>query len=108
MKPTDTVAVRGVSLPRLGLGTAPLGGLFTSVSDSEAHATVERAWNLGIRFFDTAPLYGYGSAERRLGEALTPVPRDAFTLATKVGRLLRRVSEVDGADVDRTQMHEGQ
>jgi D-threo-aldose 1-dehydrogenase len=108
MKPTDTVRVRGLSLPRLGLGTAPLGGLFTSVADSDAHATVDRAWDAGIRFFDTAPLYGYGSAERRLGTALADRPRDAFTLATKVGRLLRPVSEGDGSDVDRTQMHEGQ
>ncbi|MGZ4663814.1 MAG: aldo/keto reductase [Mycobacteriaceae bacterium] len=108
MKPTDTASVRGLSLPRLGLGTAPLGGLFTSVPDSEAHATVEAAWDLGLRFFDTAPLYGYGSAERRLGTALADMPRDDFTLATKVGRLLRHVSKGDGSDVDRTQTHEGQ
>jgi D-threo-aldose 1-dehydrogenase len=108
VKPTDSVAVRGISLPRLGLGTAPLGGLFASVPDSQAHATVDTAWSLGIRFFDTAPLYGYGSAERRLGKALAGVPRDGYTLATKVGRLLRRVSDGDGADVDRTQMYEGQ
>ena len=108
MKPTDTASVRGLSLPRLGLGTAPLGGLFASVSDSEAHATVETGWDLGLRFFDTAPLYGYGSAERRLGAVLAGKPRDAFTLATKVGRLLRKVTDGDGSDVDGTQMHKGQ
>lgn len=108
MKPTDTVAVRGLSVTRLGLGTAPLGGLFTSVPDDVAGATVEAAWDLGLRLFDTAPLYGYGSAERRLGEALDGRPRNAFSLATKVGRLLREVSEGDGLDLDRTQMHEGQ
>lgn len=108
MKPTDTVPVRGLSLSRLGLGTAPLGGLFTSVPDSEAHATVEAAWDLGLRFFDTAPLYGYGSAEKRLGAVLAGKPRDTFTLATKVGRLLRQVSDGDKRDVDLTQMHEGQ
>src|SRR5262249_28026279 len=74
---------------RLGLGTAFLGNLFIPVSDDEAHRVVEAAWHAGIRFFDTAPLYGHGLAERRLGAVLTGKPRDEFVLATKVGRLLR-------------------
>ncbi len=78
-----------VELPRLGLGSAPLGGLFEEVSDEEAHAVVERAWELGLRYFDTAPQYGSGLAERRVGAALRGRPRDEFVLSTKVGRLLR-------------------
>ncbi|MGY8636075.1 aldo/keto reductase [Bradyrhizobium sp. 14AA] len=73
----------------IGLGSAPLGGLFTAVSDADAHATIERAWSLGVRFFDTAPLYGFGLAERRLGAFLRQQPRDSYVISTKVGRLLR-------------------
>jgi D-threo-aldose 1-dehydrogenase len=74
---------------RLGLGLAPLGGLFEPVSDEQARQTVERAWELGLRLFDVAPLYGNGLAERRGGAALKGKPRDEFTVSTKVGRLLR-------------------
>ena len=73
----------------LGLGTAPLGGLLKAVEDDEALRVVEAAWQAGIRFFDTAPLYGYGLAERRLGAVLRTKARSEFVLATKVGRLLR-------------------
>jgi D-threo-aldose 1-dehydrogenase len=78
-----------LTVTRLGLGTAPLGGLFTEVADDDALGVVEAAWAAGVRFFDTAPLYGHGLAERRLGAVLRERPRDEFTLATKVGRLLR-------------------
>jgi D-threo-aldose 1-dehydrogenase len=78
-----------LTVTRLGLGTAPLGGLFEAVAESEGLSIVERAWEVGIRFFDTAPLYGHGLAEMRLGKVLKPKPRDEFTLASKVGRLLR-------------------
>jgi D-threo-aldose 1-dehydrogenase len=73
----------------LGLGSAPLGGLFEAVTEDEVHRVVDAAWSAGIRFFDTAPLYGHGLAEKRLGEVLRTKPRDEFVLATKVGRLLR-------------------
>jgi D-threo-aldose 1-dehydrogenase len=73
----------------IGLGSAPLGGLFAPVSDADAEATIERAWSLGVRFFDTAPLYGFGLAERRLGGFLRRQRRDSFVISTKVGRLLR-------------------
>src|SRR3569833_3611443 len=73
----------------IGLGSAPLGGLFTPVSDADAEDTIERAWSLGVRFFDTAPLYGFGLAERRLGGFLRQQKRDSFAISTKVGRLLR-------------------
>jgi D-threo-aldose 1-dehydrogenase len=66
-----------------------LGGLFEAVADDEAHRVVEAAWQAGIRFFDTAPLYGSGLSERRLGAVLRNKPRDEFVLMTKVGRLLR-------------------
>lgn len=76
---------------RLGLGAAPLGNLFTAITDDEATATVAAAWDGGVRFFDTAPQYGHGLSETRLGRALASYPRDEFVLASKVGRLLRRV-----------------
>jgi D-threo-aldose 1-dehydrogenase len=78
-----------IELSPLGLGTAPLGGLFEAVADETAHAVVTRAWELGIRYFDTAPLYGSGLAEQRLGSVLRERPRDEFVISTKVGRLLR-------------------
>jgi len=78
-----------LEVTRLGLGTAPLGGLFMPVSEERFTATVERAWELGLRLFDTAPLYGKGTAETRLGAALAGRPRNEYVLSTKVGRLLR-------------------
>ncbi len=75
--------------PRVRLGTAPLGGLYAAVPAATAHATVDAAWELGIRSFDTAPLYGSGLAEQHLGDALAGRPRDEFTISTKVGRLLK-------------------
>jgi D-threo-aldose 1-dehydrogenase len=73
----------------LGLGTAPLAGLFAEVPEEQALAVIERSWDAGIRFYDTAPLYGHGLAELRVGKALRDEPRSEFTLASKVGRLLR-------------------
>ncbi|MGD8169811.1 aldo/keto reductase [Herbiconiux sp. P16] len=72
----------------LALGTAPLGDLYGGVDDETAVAVVDAAWDAGVRMFDTAPHYGLGEAERRLGEALRRRPRSAFRLSTKVGRLL--------------------
>jgi len=83
---------------RLGLGGGPLGGLFEAVDEDTAAAVVERAWEHGIRYFDVAPLYGHGRAERFVGAALRGKPRDAFTLSTKVGRLLR--AQAAGASSD--------
>jgi len=92
-----------LTVARLGLGTAPLGGLFEPVTEAAARATVARAYAAGLRFFDTAPLYGHGLAEERLGGILRQHPRDEFVLATKVGRLLRA-----GAPPDPSQFHQGQ
>jgi D-threo-aldose 1-dehydrogenase len=75
-------------LGRLGLGTAGIGNLFHAISDDDAPRTVDAAWEGGIRSFDTAPHYGLGLAERRLGAALSRYPRQEFLLSTKVGRLL--------------------
>jgi D-threo-aldose 1-dehydrogenase len=91
MNPLERVRVgrTDVTVTRLGLGLAPIGGLFAAVGEDQARATVERAWQLGIRYFDVAPLYGNGLAERRAGPVLAARPRAEFTLSTKVGRLLR-------------------
>jgi len=93
--------------PRLGLGTAPLANLYEAVSEDAATATIEAAWDHGIRFFDTAPQYGHGLGEIRLGRVLARRPRDEYVLCSKVGRLLRRTEGprppsafVDPPDVD--------
>jgi D-threo-aldose 1-dehydrogenase len=78
-----------IELGRLALGTAPIGGLYEAVEDETARSVVDRAWELGLRYFDTAPLYGVGLAERRLGAALSGRPREEFVVSTKVGRLLQ-------------------
>jgi D-threo-aldose 1-dehydrogenase len=92
----------GISVSRLGFGGASIGGLFSDVDDGAAVAAVRHAWDLGIRSFDTAPLYGYGASERRMGAALRDRPRDAFTLSTKVGRLVRDEAAIPAdADIDR-------
>jgi D-threo-aldose 1-dehydrogenase len=80
----------------LGLGGGPLGGLFEPVSEETAEAVVERAWDRGIRYFDVAPFYGHGRAERFMGRVLREKPREEFVLSTKVGRLLR--AEAAGGD----------
>ncbi|HEX9246785.1 MAG TPA: aldo/keto reductase [bacterium] len=97
MNPAERVRVgrTRLSVTRLGLGTAPLGGLFSPVAEEEARATVEQAYAAGLRFFDTAPLYGHGLAEQRLGRVLASKPRGEFVLASKVGRLLRAEAPPD-------------
>ena len=102
-EPTERRAIgaTGVAVTRLGLGGASIGGLYRDVTDDEAGAVLDRAWDLGIRYLDTAPLYGYGTSERRFGRFLAGRPRDAYTLSTKVGRLVRDVTDLaPGTDVD--------
>lgn len=72
----------------LGFGTAPLGNMFRAIAEDEARATVEAAWNHGVRYFDTAPFYGSGLSEIRLGQALSHYNRDDYVLSTKVGRVI--------------------
>ena len=79
----------------LGLGTGALGNLYQLVEDADAYQTVSVAWEAGIRYFDTAPLYGSGLAEKRLGKALAGLARDEYAVSTKVGRVL-----VPGRDSD--------
>ena len=102
-EPTDRLPLgrTGLGVTRLGLGAASIGGLYEAVTETDALATVARAWALGVRMFDVAPLYGYGAAERRIGMALADRPRDEFVLSTKVGRLVRRTDAIPfGADID--------
>jgi D-threo-aldose 1-dehydrogenase len=81
----------------MGFGTAPLGNQFRFVPDEDARAVIKAAWDAQIRYFDTAPFYGNGLSELRLGEALRWCPRDQFVLSTKVGRLLapRRRKDIE-------------
>lgn len=82
---------------RLGFGTAPLGNMYRDVPEDEALATVRAAWDHGIRYFDTAPLYGAGLAELRLGRVLAAYPRDEFVVSTKVGRIVLDETEDSAA-----------
>jgi D-threo-aldose 1-dehydrogenase len=78
----------GFDFTELGFGTAPLGNLYKAVSDEEAHAVLDAAWESGCRYFDTAPLYGLGLSERRVGDFLKTKKREDYLISTKVGRLL--------------------
>ena len=89
MKHNDKVRLRtGVEVSRLSLGTAALGGLYTSVSDADCTETVLTAIDNGINFIDTAPHYGKGTSEVRIGKALAGRDRSTFVISTKIGRLL--------------------
>jgi D-threo-aldose 1-dehydrogenase len=83
----------GLTVSALSLGCGPLGHMFELVGDDQAIATVDTAYDTGIRYFDTAPLYGVGTSERRAGVALASRPRDSFVLSTKVGCLLEPADE---------------
>src|SRR5205807_1472023 len=80
-----SIGTTDLKVTRLGLGTAALGFLYSSISDQQAHITVDHALQAGWRLFDTAPLYGDGAAEMRLGDVLSMRPRSAFVVGTKVG-----------------------
>ena len=73
----------------MGFGTAPIGNFLKPISEDVSNAMVQHAWNAGMRYFDTAPLYGHGLSELRLGQNLRWKPRDEFVLSSKVGRLLK-------------------
>ena len=94
------MAVKDLLPGKLGFGTAPLGNMFRDIPEAEARATVDAAWNDGIRYFDNAPFYGAGLAEIRMGEALADRPRDDYVISTKVGRLvLDEVEDVSARDL---------
>ena len=86
-----------VEITRLGFGGAPLGNLFSVVAEQSAEQALDAAWLAGWRYFDTAPLYGHGLGEQRVGSYLKTKPRDAYCLSTKVGRILvEQDTKVDG------------
>ncbi len=82
------VGATNARVSRIGFGAAPLGNLFEAVSDADARAALEAAWDAGLRYVDTAPYYGFGLSERRVGDFLREQPRGAYAISTKVGRLL--------------------
>ncbi|WP_416758559.1 aldo/keto reductase [Roseateles sp. So40a] len=93
------MALKDLLPGKLGFGTAPLGNMFRDIPEAEARATVDAAWNDGIRYFDNAPFYGAGLAEIRMGEALADRPRQDYVISTKVGRLiLDEVEDVSARD----------
>ncbi len=85
---TRKIGTTKLSVTELGMGGAPLGNLYAELSDGAAAATVHAAFDGGIRYFDTAPLYGHGLSEHRIGAVLRRRSRDDFVLSTKIGRLL--------------------
>jgi D-threo-aldose 1-dehydrogenase len=91
----STAAPDRLVLGRLGYGAAAVGNLYRAVDDGSARKLLDAAWDAGIRYYDTAPHYGLGLSERRLGEMLQRRPREEFVVSTKVGRLL--VPDPDGA-----------
>ena len=88
----------GIELSSLGFGGAPLGELFDPVDETQAQATLQAAWDAGIRYYDTAPFYGYGKSEHRLGHFLRQQQRKDFVLSTKVGRVLKATRNPDSFD----------
>ncbi|MBF6024609.1 aldo/keto reductase [Lysobacter niastensis] len=94
------MALKDLIPGKLGFGTAPLGNMFRDIPEAEARATLDTAWNDGIRYFDNAPFYGAGLAEIRMGDALAGKPRDEYVISTKVGRLvLDEVEDVSSRDL---------
>ena len=85
----------GVQLTQLGFGGAGLGDLFDVVDDTDAGATLQAAWDAGIRYYDTSPWYGRGQSEHRFGRALYRRPRADYVLSTKVGRLFRAFHDAE-------------
>jgi D-threo-aldose 1-dehydrogenase len=94
MKPSDrrTLGRSDVEVTTLAFGAAPIGNFLQPFTDTQAREMVDQSWDQGVRYFDTAALYGHGLSEYRLGHALRERPRDAYVLSTKVGRVLRRAA----------------
>ncbi|WP_371824235.1 aldo/keto reductase [Methylosinus sp. KRF6] len=96
----EPVSIEKILPSKLGFGAAPLGNMFRDIPEEEALATVEAAWNNGVRYFDTAPFYGAGLAELRLGEALAGKPREDYVISTKVGRvILDEIEDIGARDL---------
>lgn len=93
--PTRELGKTGVQVTELGFGGAPLGELFNPVSDEMARNTLACAWEAGIRYYDTAPFYGYGKSERRIGDHLRQHETDSYVLSSKVGRVLTATRDIE-------------
>ncbi len=94
------MALKDILPSKLGFGAAPLGNMFRDIPEAEAQATVDAAWNDGIRYFDNAPFYGAGLAEIRMGDALAGKKRDDYVISTKVGRvILDEIEDVSARDL---------
>ncbi|WP_240759198.1 aldo/keto reductase [Lichenicoccus roseus] len=89
MIPTRSLGRSGLAVSRLGFGANAIGNLYVALDENDARDAVDAAWDSGVRYYDTAPLYGHGLSERRLGDRLRVRPRDDYVLSSKVGRLLR-------------------
>ncbi len=85
----------GLDVTLMGFGASPIGNLGRPISDEDSASLIHAAWDAGIRFFDTAPMYGHGLSEARCGQALRWYPRDEFVISTKVGRLLKPAKRAD-------------
>lgn len=85
----------GLQIPEFGIGTSPFGGLFASVSDDDVKGVISSSMELGLNYFDTAPHYGMGSSEERLGQNINHLPRNSFVISTKVGRLIVPSTKMD-------------
>ncbi|MGO1068848.1 aldo/keto reductase [Lysobacter sp. CA199] len=96
--PTRRVGGSEVRVSSLGYGAAPIGNLYEKVDAAAAVASVEAACDAGVRYFDTAPYYGYGLSETRLGQGLKRLPREAIAISTKVGRRVYRDDHAVGGD----------
>lgn len=92
---TRRIGQTALAVTEYSFGGASLGNLYHSVSRDDAEATLDAAWNAGMRYFDTAPHYGFGLSERRFGDFLRDKPRDDYVLSTKVGRLLEPAPDGD-------------
>lgn len=101
IRPWTSRAGRTLGFTTLGFGAAPLANLFRAVSDNDADAVLAAAWAGGVRYFDTAPLYGFGLSETRLNRFLRDKPREDYLISTKVGRLLSAVPPGTGDGRDK-------
>lgn len=95
LEDTRPLGRSGCRVPVFGFGAAHLGELYQRIEEQQSHETVEAAWKEGIRYFDTAPWYGHGLSEHRLGEVLRTKPRDEFMLSSKVGRVYQRPRDIN-------------
>ncbi|HTF49600.1 MAG TPA: aldo/keto reductase, partial [Pseudonocardia sp.] len=95
-----TIVGTEVAVSTVGFGGAPIGGLYRPTDEETAAGAVAAAWEAGVRYFDTAPHYGLGLSERRLGRALAGYPRDEYVVSSKVGRLLAANPRPTGSDLE--------